>query len=163
MSLAQTCDARDLTLQLLDPGSETLVRLFRHPHGEWAAPPEAFRTLRVDPPLGHQADYAVLYTGDYLPAVAAECGVVIAGEGDHTTWRSDKAATYQVAPYAFTKPALFLPIDGDNRRRLGLTGKQRRESRHRGDRWCRSLRCRALCRVRPHARRICRSSGGLTA
>ena len=79
----------------------------------------------MDPPLGHHADYAVLYTGDYLPAVAAECGVLIAGEGDHYTWRRDKAATYQVARYAFTKPALFLPIDGDNRRRLGLTGKQR--------------------------------------
>jgi hypothetical protein len=125
MSLAQTCPGRELELELLDPGSLTLVRLFRHPGGEWEPPPPAFRNLRVDPPKGHKDDFAVLYTGDNLAAVATECLILRTGEGDRTVWRQDKAATYQVARYGFLKPALFLPIDGKNRHRLGLAGGQR--------------------------------------
>ena len=87
MSLALSCSARELELELLDPGSETLVRLFRHPGGEWEEPPPAFRNLRVDPPAGHKDAFAVLYTGDNLAAVAAECLVLQAGDGDHYTWR----------------------------------------------------------------------------
>lgn len=125
MSLALTCPARELDLELFDPGSVTLLRLFKHPGGEWDAPPAAFRNLRVDPPAGHKDDYAVLYTGDELAAVATECLILQAGEGDRTTWRQDKAAAYRVARYGFLKPALFLPIDGKNRQRLGLAGGQR--------------------------------------
>ena len=123
--LARTCSARELELELLDPGSVTLLRLFRHPGGEWEPPPAAFRNLRVDPPVGHKEDYAVLYTGDDLAAVATECLILQAGEGDRTTWRQDKAAAYRVARYGFLQPALFLPIDGKNRHRLGLAGGQR--------------------------------------
>ncbi len=125
MSLALTCSARELELELLDPGSQSLVRLFKHPGGEWAEPPPAFRNLRVDPPAGHKDAFAVLYTGDNLPAVATECLILQAGDGDHCTWRQDRAADYRVARYGFLKPALFLPIDGKNRYRLGLSGGQR--------------------------------------
>jgi hypothetical protein len=125
MSLAQSCDARELDLELLDPGSETLVRLFRFPGGEWEPTPAAYRNLRVDPPAGHKDDYAVLYTGNNLPVVVAECLLLQAGDGDRYTWRRDRAATTRVVRYAFTKPALFLPIDGKNRHRLGLAGNQR--------------------------------------
>ena len=34
-SRVATLTGHDLTLELLDPGSEVLVRLFRHPGGEW--------------------------------------------------------------------------------------------------------------------------------
>jgi hypothetical protein len=125
MSLAHTCPARELELELLDPGSVTLVRLFKFPGGEWSPPPPVYRNLRVDPPAGHKDDYAVLYTGDDLAAVATECLILQTGEGDRAIWRQDKAVGYRVARYGFLKPALFLPIDGKNRQRLGMAGGQR--------------------------------------
>jgi hypothetical protein len=123
--LAATVRGRDLALELLDPGSETLVRLFRHPGGEWEPPPAIYRNLRVDPPAGHKDDFAVLYTATTLPAVAMECRVLSADTRDHYTWSRNLAEKYQVARYAFAAPALFIPIDGPNRSRLGLDGSQR--------------------------------------
>lgn len=42
---------RELELELLDPGGEPLIRLYRHAGGDWEAPPEDYRnsgsTLRV--------------------------------------------------------------------------------------------------------------------
>ena len=119
-------DARELDLELLDPGSTPLVRLFRHPGGDWDPPPEVHRKLRVDPPKGHKGDFAVLYTGNTLATVAIECGVLRADAQDRYTWATDLAAQYFVVRYAFDAPALFIPIDGHNRATLGLAGGQRR-------------------------------------
>jgi hypothetical protein len=114
-------------LELLDPRSVTLARLFRHPGGQWDPPPEQHRTLRVDPPPGHQADYAVLYLGETLPTIAMECRVLSVDDRDRYTWKKDLARQYQVVRYAFELPALFLPIDGvANRAALGLEGSKRR-------------------------------------
>lgn len=118
-------DSRDLALELLDPGLVPLVRLFRHPKGEWDPPPPDKRNLRVDPPPGHKDEYAVLYTADSLPAVAVECHVLKADANDHYTWNSTRAAEYQVARYAFAAPALFIPLDRSNDRHLGLVGSGR--------------------------------------
>jgi hypothetical protein len=63
----------DLELVLLDPVSTPLVRLFHRPRGEWDPPPEARRSLRVDPPAGRKSLFAVLYHGNTLPTVAMEC------------------------------------------------------------------------------------------
>jgi hypothetical protein len=117
---------RDLELELLDPDSTSLVRLFRHPGGEWDPPPEAHRNLRVDPPAGHKSAFAVLYTGNTLPTVAIECGVLHADARDRYIWAVDLAEQYRVVRYAFSAPALFLPIDGRNRKAIGLAGSQRK-------------------------------------
>lgn len=117
---------RDLELELLDPDSERLVRLFRHPGGEWEPPPEAFRNLRVDPPAGEKDAFAVLYTASTLATVAIECGVLRADARDRYTWATDLAKQYRVVRYAFAAPALFVPLDGRNRTVLGLAGGQRR-------------------------------------
>ena len=119
---------RDLDLELLDPRSVPLVRLFRHPNGEWDEPPPANRTLRVDPPPGHESKFAVLYTADQLPCVAAECRVLSIDLHDKYSVHKAKASTYEVARYDFDAPALFIPIDGRNMVTLGLTGGARRFS-----------------------------------
>lgn len=117
---------RDLDLELLDPNSERLVRLFRHPGADWEPPPQAVRNLRVDPPAGHKGAFAVLYTGNTLPTVAIECGVLRADARDRYTWATDLARQFKVVRYAFSLPALFVPIDGHNRVVLGLAGGQRK-------------------------------------
>ena len=122
----ETFRGRDLELELLDPDSERLVRLFRRPGGEWEPPQEAFRNLRVDPPTGDKGAFAVLYTASTLATVAIECGVLRADPEDRYTWAVDLAGQYRVVRYAFAAPALFVPIDGRNRTALGLAGGQRR-------------------------------------
>ena len=117
---------RELELELFDPNSEQLVRLFRHPGGEWEAPPEKYRNQRVDPPHGHKADYAMLYTAGTLPAVAVECRVLRVDSQDRYAWSRTLASQYQVARYNFAAPALFVPIDGANRGVLGLQGGTRK-------------------------------------
>jgi hypothetical protein len=87
---------------------------------DWNPPPEAFRKLRVDPPAGRESEFAVLYTAASLPAAAAECRVLCVDPQDRYTWNKTKASEYWVARYLFDKPALFVPIDGPNRERLGL-------------------------------------------
>ena len=125
-SSASSVDARNLELELLDPGAVTLVRLFRHPGGEWQPPDDKYRNLRIDPPDGHKSEYAVLYTGSTLPAVAMECHILRADEHDRYTWAVDLARQYKVVRYAYSAPALFIPIDGRNRQLLGLSGGQRK-------------------------------------
>ncbi|MBL8474001.1 MAG: RES domain-containing protein [Rhodocyclaceae bacterium] len=126
MSRAATIDARDLKLELLDPNAIRLVRLFRHPGGHWDPPDAKYRTLRVDPPDAHKPDFAVLYTASTLSAVAMECRILRADHLDRHTWDQDLAAQYRVARYTYLAPALFIPIDGENRRHLDLSGEQRK-------------------------------------
>ena len=126
MSLADHCPAQDLKLELLDPNSVPLWRLFRHPGGDWEEPDPNYRHERVDPPDGHKSDFAVLYLGNTLPGVAIECRLLRADYRDRYTWARDTANAYQVVQYTFGEPALFLPIDGDNKRRLGLDPASRR-------------------------------------
>lgn len=123
---AASVDARSLELELVDPGSVRWVRLYRHAGGHWYPPDEKYRNLRVDPPAGHKAVYAVLYTGSTLPAVAMECRVLRADDRDRYTWDMDLAGQYHVVRYNSSAPALFVPIDGRNRSLLGLAGGQRR-------------------------------------
>jgi hypothetical protein len=116
---------RDLRLELLDPNGAQLVRLFRHDAGDWDPPPVDKRNLRVDPPLGHQAEYAVLYTGNTLSTIAIECRVLNVDAHDRYTYDADRASEYKVVRYAFDSPAIFIPLDGDNRERIGLGGERR--------------------------------------
>ena len=123
---ARTVSGADLALELLDPGSVPLFRLFRFPNADWEETPPEYRNERTDPPADHKRDFAVLYLGNTLPGVAMECRVLKIDYEDNLTWYPALAAQYQVARYAFDKPAVFLPIDGPNRRRLGLDGAHRR-------------------------------------
>lgn len=125
-----TFRGRDLELELLDPGSTPLVRLFRHSGGEWDPPPPGVkRELRVDPPPGSQGAYDVLYTASMLPTVAIECRILSADPRDRYSWAVDVAERYWVVRYKFASPALFIPIDGHrNREALGLAGGQRKFS-----------------------------------
>ncbi|KND61980.1 hypothetical protein BVER_01484 [Candidatus Burkholderia verschuerenii] len=117
----------ELELELLDPNSQPLVRLFSHPGGDWDPPDAKYRNLRVDPPAGHKDEYAVMYMANTLPTVAIECHILSADTTDHYTWSSERAAKYRVVRYAFAGPALFVPIDGArNRSALGLAGGQRK-------------------------------------
>ncbi|MEZ2352137.1 RES domain-containing protein [Caballeronia sp. RCC_10] len=117
----------ELELELLDPNSETLVRLFSHPGGDWDPPDAKYRNLRVDPPAGHKDDYAVLYMGNTLPTVAIECHILSADAMDRYTWLTERAKRYRVVRYTLDGPAVFMPIDGArNRSALGLAGGQRK-------------------------------------
>jgi len=110
-------------MELVDPGSIPLVRLFRPDRqrdGDWEPPKPIYRKLRVDPPASHRDRFAVLYTADTLPCVAAECRILVADSDDHWTWHSDSAELYHVARYSLEGPAIFLPIDHPNADHLGL-------------------------------------------
>lgn len=126
MVTAPTFEGRDLELELLDPNSTPLIRLFSHLGGEWEPPPEVHRNQRVDPPPGQSHRFAVLYTADALPGVAVECRILSADADDRFVLDATRAEKYWVARYRFDKPALFMPLDGRNRRKLGLEARQRK-------------------------------------
>ncbi len=112
-----------LRVDLHDPNDVKLYRLFRHPKGEWEAPPPEYRNLRVDPPDGHKDDYAVLYLASSLSAAAIECRIFEFDDRDKLTWKSDKATEYKVARYQFAKPALFISLDEASMEKWGLAGE----------------------------------------
>lgn len=100
MSARPSFFARDLRLELLDPGEVTLVRLYKQaragqPGGEWEPPPAAYRNLRVDPPGGHKDEFAVLYTSDtrkphlQLSHEAARSGAWLAEDADWKTFEAE--------------------------------------------------------------------------
>jgi hypothetical protein len=110
----------DLALELVDASTLPLVRLYRFPGGDWEPVDTKYRNLRVDPPDGCKDDFAVLYVADTLLTVAVECGVVRVDHVNRAVWCSDLAQQYRVVRYEHDKPALFIPIDGPNRKYLGL-------------------------------------------
>ncbi|MGF6571132.1 hypothetical protein ABH945_003253 [Paraburkholderia sp. GAS333] len=128
-SLANAFESWQLKLELVEPpidrSAATLVRLFRHPGADWEPPPEAFRNLRVDPPDGCKGEFSVLYTGDNIAVVAAECRILRVDPDENYTWLRARAKEYKVARYTYSKPAVFIPIDGENCRLLGLAGGTR--------------------------------------
>lgn len=118
--------ARDVRLELLDAGAFPLVRLYKHARagaagGEWEPSPPAYRKLRVDPPPGHESEFAVLYTSDTLPCVAAECRVLQYNpQEDSFQVARALLREYRVARYTFDGPGLFVNIDAAEAEALGL-------------------------------------------
>lgn len=110
----------DLQLELVDPNSFKLFRLFRWPNGEWEAPEPQHRQLRVDPPPGNESDFAILYTTDTVQCAASECRILAADVNDRWSYDKTRADSYKVATYTIKNPAIFIPIDGSNRTKLGL-------------------------------------------
>jgi hypothetical protein len=119
----------DLQLELLDPDAEQLVRLFRHPGGDWDPPDPKYRNQRVDPPARVSDRYAVLYTANSLPCVAAECRLLTPADDNGWIWQRAASAKYRVVRYRFASPAVFIPIDGPNTRPLDLGAPSKRFAR----------------------------------
>lgn len=129
--MSATFEGAELELELVDPHALRLVRLFRHPQGDWTPPPPEFRNQRADAPAGHEKEYALLYTADSLEAAAIECRILNCDVNDHYTYHAPRAAQYAVARYQMHGPAIFLPLDGDNKVTLGLRGVDAKYERHR--------------------------------
>lgn len=111
--------ANGLELELHDPQSLHLMRLFKRPGGDWDEVPPQYRNERVDPPDGYKDEFAVLYTADTLGTVAMECRILTCDPSDRYSWDAAKAAEVKVARYRLTQPAIFVPLDR-NRHRFNL-------------------------------------------
>jgi len=72
---------RVVTMMGLPIGSK-LYRVFRHPDGDWNAPPEKYRNGRIDPPSGRKADFSILYTAESLLTAAVEARALRILESD---------------------------------------------------------------------------------
>lgn len=118
--MRSTFSGSDLALEVLEPGSQTLFRLNRHPGGDWEPPPPEYRTQRADPPDGHKDRYAVLYVADSLECVAMECRLLVEDAKGQWTWQRDKSAAYDLVRYSVHAPGVFVRLDSDDRKRLGL-------------------------------------------
>lgn len=114
-----TFKARDLELEMREPGDLAFVRLFRRAGGEWDEPPPAYRNMRCDPPAGKKDDFSLLYTGDRIEAIAMECDILAVDRQGNWSYDDAKTKSYWVARYQFTKPAIFVPMD-INRPRLDI-------------------------------------------
>ena len=114
--------APPLQLELLNPGSLALCRAYNsaYPDSYWEPPPPAARTARVDPPAGHQDDFAILYLGVHVAATAAEARLLQQDVRRQWFISRDSAKHYALATYTLAKPAVLLPIDGPNQAGLGL-------------------------------------------
>lgn len=123
--------AGELSLELRDPQAFPLVRLCNQaraggPGGEWESPAPQYRTLRVDPPADRQDAFAVLYTADTLPCVAAECRLLQVNQAkDIYSVDRGRLCEYLVTRYAFKRPGLFIRIDADHAEPLGLHPRAR--------------------------------------
>jgi hypothetical protein len=118
--MSVTFEGAQLQVDLLDPFAVTPVRLFRHPGGDWDEPPLEYRNQRVDPPVGHESEYAVLYTAESIAAAAIECHILNCDSRDRYTYDQQRTLEYAVVHYEMRAPALFIPIDGENKRTLAL-------------------------------------------
>lgn len=112
-----TFSARDLKLEMIEPGDLALVRLFSRPDAEWEPPPPMYRNERCDPPVGKKDDYALLYTANRLDTTAMECQILAVDRQGNWTYDEAKTKSYHVARYSFTQPAIFIPLD-ENRHHL---------------------------------------------
>lgn len=74
-------EGRVVTMMGLPVGSE-FHRVFRHPDGDWKAPPEKYRNGRIDPPSGRKADFSILYTAESLLTAAVEARALRILESD---------------------------------------------------------------------------------
>lgn len=129
--MSVTFAGAQLQVDLLDPGSVTPVRLFRHPGGHWDEPPVEYRNQRVDAPVGHESEYAVLYTAESITAAAIECRILHPDIRGRYTYDQVRTTQYSVVRYEMRAPALFIPLDGENKGVLGLRGLDPRYERHR--------------------------------
>jgi hypothetical protein len=62
----------------------------------------------------------VLYTAESVAAAAIECRILNCDTQDRYTYDQQRTAEYSVVRYEMRAPALFIPIDGENKRTLGL-------------------------------------------
>lgn len=115
-------EAGDIELRLVDP-INALSRLFRYENGEWDPPKAEYRNSRVDPPPGSKEKFAVLYLGVSVQTTAVECKILSIDQTDAYWYSKDRAKEYWSVKYRTTKPTIFIPLDGQNRKKFGLHGE----------------------------------------
>lgn len=71
---------------------------------------------------GSRLALELIDTANTLACVAMECRVLQVDASDRYTWNRKAAERYDVVRFGFSKPAIFMPIDGLNRDELGLGG-----------------------------------------
>ena len=117
-------NGRELDLELIDPGSVSLIRAYDHPEADWNPPPASFRNNHVDPPVGHDDEFAVLYTASNIQSCATEVRALCWDcWTNQVFWKPSAATQFRVVRFDMGRPGLFIPIDGLNRHVLGLEGK----------------------------------------
>ncbi|WP_431286213.1 hypothetical protein [Roseateles chitinivorans] len=114
-------NGRELDLELVDPGTVTLIRAYDHPDADWHPPPAKYRNNHVDPPVGHDDEFAVLYTASNIQSCATEVRAMFWDcWSNQVLWKPSVAARLRVVRFSMGQPGLFIPIDGTNRHVLGL-------------------------------------------
>ncbi|WP_377155368.1 RES domain-containing protein [Roseateles sp. UC29_93] len=117
-------NGRELDLELVDPGTVTLIRAYDHPDADWNPPPARFRNNHIDPPVGHENEFAVLYTASNVQSCATEVRALFWDcWSNQIFWKPSVATQLRVVRFRMRQPGLFIPIDGPNRHVLGLEGK----------------------------------------
>lgn len=98
-----------------------LVRLFRHAGASFSVPDEQYRNGRYDPPPGHKAEFAVLYTADSIACAAMEARLLVVDVDTAYSYGKSKAEPYKVARLQYQGPALFIRLDSAQfRKKLGV-------------------------------------------
>ena len=110
----------DIDIEVRGHDEAPLIRLFRHPGAAYGLPAEAHRTGRFDPPPGEKGLFAILYTGDNIAGAAIECRILRSSSLDEYSYSPKLAITYKVVRFKYREPALFIRVDGDIKRKLGI-------------------------------------------
>lgn len=110
----------DIDIEVRGHDEAPLIRLFRHAGAAYGLPLEAHRTGRYDPPPGEKGLFATLYTGDNIAAAAMECRILQVNSQDEYSYSLQRAGTYKVVRFKYQEPALFIRVDRDIKRKLGI-------------------------------------------
>jgi hypothetical protein len=119
MSAIEFTDA-DIDIEVRGADDPPLIRLFRHTGAAYGLPAEAHRNGRFDPPPGDKGLFATLYTADNIAAAAMECRILQANSRDEYSYTLKRAASYKVVRFKYQEPALFIRVDRDVKRKLGI-------------------------------------------
>lgn len=113
-------DDEDIEIEIRSPRPEPLYRLFKRDGASFNPPESHFRTARFDPPPGSQSKFAVLYTADNIATAAMECRVLTVDPKEQFTYAERQTSLYKVVHLQYSRPALFVRMDGRNEKKFGL-------------------------------------------
>lgn len=120
MSASKGFTDGDIDVEVRGADAAPLIRLFRHPGAAYDLPHEDYRNGRFDPPPGDKNLFATLYTADNIAAAAMECRVLQANSRDEYSYTLKRAGSYKVVRFKYSAPALFIRLDRDIMRKLGI-------------------------------------------
>lgn len=119
MSAIHFTDA-DIDIEVRGTDDPPLIRLFRHPGAAYGLPEEGHRNGRFDPPALEKGLFATLYTADNIAAAAMECRILQANSRDEYSYSLRRAGEYKVVRFQYKAPALFIRVDREVKRKLGI-------------------------------------------